>query len=68
MDHGLLCDPSQPRRRHARKVATENGLSLKKSGKTNRASYTITEEGREIFSATRVDDVDYFLRLHTGRW
>jgi hypothetical protein len=53
---------------HVRKVATQNGLSLKKSGKANRASYTVTEEGREIFSTTRVDDVDYFLRLHTGRW
>jgi hypothetical protein len=53
---------------HVRKVATENGLNVKKSGKANRASYTVTEEGRVVFSATSVDDVDYFLKLHTGQW
>jgi hypothetical protein len=53
---------------HVRKVATQNGLSVKKSGKANRASYVVTEAGREIFGATSVDDVDYFLKLRTGQW
>ncbi len=52
---------------HVRKVATRNGLSVKKSGNAKRASYTVTEQNdRVVFSATSVDDVDYFLKLHTG--
>ena len=53
---------------HVRAVATRNGLSVKKSGKANRASYRVTEEDRELFSATSIDDVDYFLKLRTGQW
>ena len=49
-----------------RTVATRNGLSVEKSQAGKR--YTVTEEGRVVFTATSIDDVDYFLRLHTGRW
>ena len=46
-----------------RTVATRNGLSVEKTGKR----YTVSEEGRVVFTATSVDDIDYFLKLHTGQ-
>ena len=50
---------------HVRTVATRNGLSVEKTqaGK----HYTVSEEGRVVFTATSIDDVDYFLKLHTGQ-
>ena len=45
------------------RVATRNGLSVEKTGKR----YTVSEEGRVVFTATSVDDIDYFLKLHTGQ-
>ena len=53
---------------HVRRVATRNGLSIDKAGKAKRAVFTVSEVGRVLFSATSIDDVDYFLRLHTGQW
>ena len=51
---------------NVRTVATRNGLHVAKGQADKR--YTVTEEGRVVFTATSVDDVDYFLKLHTGNW
>lgn len=47
-----------------RTVATRNGLSVEKV----RGGYTVSENGSVVFSAPSIDDVDYFLKLHTGQW
>jgi hypothetical protein len=49
---------------HVREVATRNGLSVEKAGKR----YTLSEKDCVLFSAPSIDDVDYFLKLHTGQW
>jgi hypothetical protein len=42
--------------------------SVEKAGKHKRVTFTVSENDGVLFNAPSIDDVDYFLKLRTGKW